>query len=125
MRRRSCVRALTCLAVGGFLISLAGCGESATSTTETAVAKSSLTTALDAWKQGKTPQDLKAGTPEIVMGDEAWDSGKKLTSYQFDGKDFDDGKNLHCTVKLQLDGVGEQAVTYVVGTTPVITIFRR
>ena len=90
----------------------------------TDVAHSSLEKALTAWIDGKKPEDLK---PEIIMGDFAWDSGKKLVSFQILTKDeTSDGTNLHIKVKRKFKTDGKESeseVLYIVGTSPVITIF--
>jgi hypothetical protein len=82
---------------------------------------------MEAWKNGKKPEDLKDGNPSIVVSDADWQAGRKLVSYKV-GAERDGGYNLHCTVDLVTtdDKGAEQPlqVTYVIGTSPVITIFR-
>jgi hypothetical protein len=84
---------------------------------------------LDAWKQGARPAALKAGSPSIIAGDYAWEAGAKLLSYEIAPTETNDGTNLHATVKLVLDGPqsgdAQGDVVYIVGTSPVITIFRQ
>ncbi len=104
---------------------LTGCGNSASDhPLDADVAHTSLEKALTAWVDGKKPAELK---PEIIMGDFAWDSGKKLVSFEILTKDeTSDGTNLHVKVKrkFQKDGKeSESEVLYIVGTSPVITIF--
>jgi hypothetical protein len=89
------------------------------------LARQSLTTALDAWKAGGKPASLKDGTPSIIVGDPTWDSGAKLTEYKL-GAERDMGANLEVTVQLTLERDGlpsTREATYVVGTSPVITVF--
>lgn len=88
------------------------------------VAHASLEKALTAWVEGKKPDDLK---PEIIMGDFTWDSGKKLVSFEIltDGESSD-GTNLHIKVNRKFNTNGKESesqVLYIVGTSPVITIF--
>lgn len=86
------------------------------------LARSSLTKALDAWVAGKKPEDLQ---PEIIMGDPAWKSGKKLISYEVKtAEEHSDGTNLHIAVARKLEGSDTPSdIVYIVGTSPVITIF--
>ena len=65
----------------------------------------------------------------IVAGDEDWSAGSKLVGYKLSDREFNDGANLHLTAELQLSSkkkkAGKTTVTYIVGTSPVITIFRK
>ena len=104
--------------VVGFCV---GCGSSAP--VDAPKAKRALVAALDAWKRGDKPDSLKP----VVVQDMDWMGGAKLVSYELgDGKD--DNLNLRCPVKLKLvDADGkevEKTVTYMVGTSPVTTVFR-
>jgi hypothetical protein len=109
-------------------ILLVGCKPQA-APTDPNVAQQSLETMLKAWKDGGKSADLKSGQPEIIAVDDDWDSGVKLKSYRSIGTPFDDGKNLHCTIELTLVTKAgreyKREIVYIVGTSPVITIFRR
>jgi hypothetical protein len=84
------------------------------------LARSSVQKAMEAWVSGKTPKELQ---PDIVIGDTAWENGKKLTSFEIVAdEETTDGSNLYIRVKRKL-GTSESRVTYIVGTTPVVTIF--
>ena len=84
------------------------------------LARSSVQKAMQAWVDGKTPTELQ---PDIVVGDPAWEQGKKLFSFEIVAdEETTDGSNLHIRVKRKL-GSSESKVTYIVGTTPVVTIF--
>jgi hypothetical protein len=91
------------------------------------VANSSLTAALDAWKQGQTPESLQQGSPSIIVVEPQWNAGAKLVSYQVLEPSTSDGSNLHVPVELELeDGAGVKSklkVQYTVGTSPKITVF--
>lgn len=105
------------IAAGTFV----GCGSSAP--VDAPKAKQALVAALDAWKRGDKPESLKP----IVVQDMDWMGGAKLVSYELgDGKD--DNLNLRCPVKLKLVGADgkdvEKTVIYMVGTSPVTTVFR-
>jgi hypothetical protein len=109
-------------------ILLVGCKPQA-APTDPNVAQQSLETMLKAWKDGGKSADLKSGQPEIIAVDDDWDSGVQLKSYRSIGTPFDDGKNLHCTIELTLVTKAgreyKREIVYIVGTSPVITIFRR
>ena len=84
------------------------------------LARSSVEKAMQAWVDGKTPKDLQ---PEIIVGDPAWEQGKKLISFEIKAnEETTDGSNLHIRVNQKV-GSSETETTYIVGTTPVVTIF--
>jgi hypothetical protein len=84
------------------------------------LARSSVQKAMQAWVDGKRPKDLQ---PDIVVGDTAWEQGKKLVSFEIKAdEETTDGSNLYIRVKRTI-GSSESNVTYIVGTTPVVTIF--
>lgn len=89
------------------------------------LARKSVETAMQAWIDGKKPVDLK---PDLIVGDPAWDAGRKLVSFQLVAeKERSDGSNLHIVVSREFrDGSGpgkKSEVTYIVGTSPVVSIF--
>ena len=112
------------LALCGALVS--GCGYSAQQLSlDEDKARESLNTALKAWQEGKKPADLKPG---IIVGDEDWNAGLALTSFKVLPDETNDGTNLHIPVELALKapaGVEQKSnVLYIVGTSPMVTIFR-
>lgn len=114
------------------LVATAGCGGSGSPGVQVDVAKTSLEKALAAWSQGKSVSSLSIDSPKIIVGDNDWESGRKLESFQFQSTPFDDGANLHVTVMLTFADDPEstrepdtEEVTYVVGTHPIVTIFRK
>jgi hypothetical protein len=111
-----------------FLVALAGCG--APSAQDLALdkdtARQSLTAFLDCWKNGGEPEALKSLSPAIIGRDTDWDNGKKLVKYTL-GAESDDGTNAHITAELVVAMGNNQSTTsveYIVGTSPVITVFR-
>lgn len=80
---------------------------------------------LTAWQSGKTVADLK---PKIIGRDSDWERGQKLESFEILKDERRDGPNLHLTVRRTLKNdagqVTQQEVAYVVGTSPVVTVFR-
>jgi hypothetical protein len=112
------------------VILAAGCGgyTAAEHRVEATTARSALEQVLDSWRQGASPESWQLKSPQIVVQDMEWRSGAKLQSFEI----LDEGEaidaNLHCRVKLKLldpkKGGSEKTVTYLVGTSPVITVFR-
>ena len=88
------------------------------------LARSSLQGALQAWVDGQSPEDLQ---PTIIMGDQGWSKGRKLRSFEIlPDEETTDGSNLYIRVKRKFvdeSGTSESKVTYIVGTSPSITIF--
>jgi hypothetical protein len=82
---------------------LTGCGESPPPETDPAKGREVLKTVLDGWVQGKTMDDLKAGSPSVVAYDPDWEAGHKLTKYELGPKDGRSGVDLLVPVKLYLD----------------------
>lgn len=103
-----------------------GCGYSARNLSlDPDLARRSCTELLDAWKGGKTVKDL---LPAITARDEDWEGGAELVAYELLPGETSDGTNLHIPVRLTLKKPkGKETktdVTYVVGTSPVVTVFR-
>ena len=107
-------------------IALTGCSRTARSLSlNQPKAREACTEFLTAWKNGKRVGDLK---PKIIGRDSDWETGKKLESFEIMKDERSDGTNLHLTVRRTLkDDAGketQQEVAYVVGTSPVVTVFR-
>ncbi len=112
----------------GVVLSLVGCSsEGKNQPLDKGTAQSSLTRFLDAWSKGEKPESLEAMSPRIVGRDSDWDAGKKLVRYTL-GATSEDGSNLHIKAELVTSAAktpeSKQTVEYIVGTSPVITIFR-
>ena len=92
------------------------------------LAKDSLHKTLESWKKGDDQAALKMESPSITVQDLDWKSGYKLLDYEIIGDGKYDDANLLCPVKLRLvDPQGNEVtrqVTYMVGTDPIITVFR-
>jgi len=123
------LRMCTC-GVGLFLLtwSLAGCGAARPQPADPEVARPALRTALDAWKDGQTPQSLQARQPPIHVADREWAGGARLVSYEIAPKDELFGSDLRCQVRLTLrDRKGKERskkATYSVGTRETLTVVR-
>ncbi len=111
------------------LVVVSGCGLKGNPYPVNAVkARELLKTAMEAWKSGKTPEEMPNGTPAIVVQDFDWMQGKKLKDYEINSQDAETGANLTSQVTLHLEdkegNTEEKAVYYVVGTSPNFTVFR-
>jgi hypothetical protein len=84
---------------------------------------------MESWKSGESIDSLRQGTPEVVVQDMEWMQGAQLVDYEILGPGEAVDANLLCKVKLDLrDATGKTAsktVTYIVGTDPVLTVFRQ
>jgi hypothetical protein len=91
-------------------------------------AREALEKTLDGWKKGDAPAALKSGTPSIVAQDLDWLAGAKLVDYRVSGDGKPMAANLHVPVTLTLKTAkGKEVkknVTYIVGTSPYLTVFR-
>lgn len=87
-----------------------------------------MTTALERWKNGDRPETLRSGGDAVTVMDPDWNGGLALASYDVLGAGESKGANLYCSVKIivrNADGQAhEKAVSYVVGTSPALTVFR-
>ena len=112
-------------------IAVAGCGARAPgsfSSGDVDQAKSKLGAALDAWKEGKTPADLRGLKPSVYVSDQDWSAGRKLAEFRIDRVEKTTGPNPNIVVVLTLDEAKGKAtkkqVVYSVTTAPAITIAR-
>lgn len=121
-----CISRLTSCLLVAFSVAVVGCEQNARSLSvnETS-ARDACKTFLTAWKEGKKAADL---APKIVGKDSDWEAGRTLESFEILPEERSDGANLFLTVKrtvkTQKGAVLEQEVGYVVGTSPVVTVFR-
>ena len=91
-------------------------------------ARSTLEAVLTSWQQGDSIDSWVSKQPQVVVQDLDWKAGYKLKAFEIleQGEAVD--ANLFCKVKLTLDDTSSkqsiQTVTYIVGTSPVRTVFR-
>ena len=117
---------LVCAVLG---LTLAGCGGPRNQPVKVDLAKATLNQVLEHWKSGGNMDDLRKRSPEIVVQEAQWTNGAKLQEFQLIGDGRAEDASWFCEVQLTLkpaDG-GEptqKSVTYVVGTAPVLTVFR-
>jgi hypothetical protein len=112
------------------LITLAGCSSGNAHAVNTTQARDALVTALDHWKKGDAPRSLSAASPSMTVQDFEWERGAKLLDYETLGDGQAKDANLSVKVKLTLAGdqpkakTVEKTVSYLVGTSPSVTVFR-
>jgi hypothetical protein len=108
------------------LLALSGCSGPAAHAVNTSKARDALVTALDHWKQGDAPRSISS----MTIQDFDWERGAKLLDYQVQGEGEARDANLSIKVKLTLAGDKpgsrqvEKTVSYLVGTSPSVTVFR-
>jgi hypothetical protein len=106
-----------------------GCsGDPRAAAVDPARAREALVQVLERWERGGRPTDLKSASPSITVQDFDWDAGARLVRFRVEGEGRDDDANLRIPVELTLRGPNgrevARRVTYVVGTSPSITVFR-
>lgn len=112
------------------LLLLAGCsgGGGRAAPVDAPRARETLKAALESWKKGETPASLKEAAPPVVVQDFDWMAGQRLVHYEVSGDGKDDDANLRIPVTLTLQAAGgkevRKKVSYVVGTSPTLTVFR-
>lgn len=111
-------------------LALAGCGTGVheSAPVDPALARDTLTRAMESWKEGESVESLQDESPAIVVQDFDWSGGMKLLNYEVIGPGKPESANLVAQVKLSLEDTAgartEKTVTYVVGTAPALTVFR-
>jgi hypothetical protein len=95
-------RLFACLAPACLV--LAGCpGNSLPPETDSDKGREVLKTVLDAWVQGRSMDDLKAGSAPVVAYDPDWEAGRRLTGYEISPTDRRAGVDLLLSVTLALE----------------------
>ena len=123
-----------CIVVLATLL-LPGCSSSSVAqAVDEPQARDALKIALDAWKKGETSQSLASSPNPMTVQDFEWDTGSKLVDYQLVDDGRADGPNLRIQVKITIIGEPakgkkeakptEKKASYVVGTSPRLTVFR-
>jgi hypothetical protein len=123
-----------CLVVLATLL-LPGCsGSSSANPVNELQARDALKVALDAWKNGESSKSLESSSTPMTVQDFEWDQGAKLVDYEIMSDGAARGPNLYVQVKLVTVGEPakgkkeakrtEKKASYVVGTSPRLTVFR-
>jgi hypothetical protein len=91
-------------------------------------ARATLAMALDAWRDGRSIDDVTNGSPPIVVADPSWKAGFKLSRYQVAETARSAGFDLKIPVELWLeDPKGkpvQEKVKYTVSVQPSRTVIR-
>ncbi len=110
-------RRLLLTTVGLICVLSSGCGsggEEIRATGSVDDAQTVIVKALDAWKAGTTAQDLAKQEPKLIVGDEDWQAGRKLTAYEFPEPGVENGGHWRIPVKLTFDKDSPVTVFYAV-----------
>jgi hypothetical protein len=91
-------------------------------------ARATLAMALDAWRDGRSIDDVTNGSPPITVADPSWKAGFKLSRYQVAETARQAGFDLRIPVELWLeDPKGkpvQEKVKYTVSVQPARTVIR-
>lgn len=81
---------------------------------------------LKEWQAGKTVAELKGASPSIVVRDEEWEAGVKLTAFEVQPEAKAEGGNWKVDVTITTNGAipGPKAAAYSVTVEPRILVFR-
>lgn len=118
-----------CLFSAIVLAFAAGCGTTEIPNSGTAAdASKMVTTVLEAWVAGKTPDDLKTGTPVINVSDVDWQEGRTLKAFKLSDSPLDNGNywRVPAVLTLSVPGRGDvqQLAAYNVTLKPSVIVGR-
>jgi hypothetical protein len=114
----------------GILVGTSGCdgpNHTPPAVADSTAAKVALETALGAWKQGVSADELASNTPPLVVADEDWLAGAQLIDFQLLTGEQTSGVSIRWPVRLTLASSGKNRTveaTYVIATSPAIHIAR-
>jgi hypothetical protein len=122
-------RRVIALAIAFAAVFLGGCsGSHWGASVDPERAREALKTTLDVWKKGDKPTDLTNNSPAITAQDLDWMGGATLVDYQVTGDGRSVEGNLYVPVTLTLKTEKgkevKKKVTYVVTTSPNLSVFR-
>ncbi|MEZ6087333.1 MAG: hypothetical protein R3C05_04750 [Pirellulaceae bacterium] len=111
------------------LLVIPSCGPRRAAPVDADLAEQTLLRVLETWKSGGTISQLRSADQPVVVQDASWTEGKTLESYTLVGDGWVEDANLFQDVELTFaPEAGRRSVpkrvTYVIGTDPVITVFR-
>jgi len=127
---RAFLRSLGTIIPLAMFITALGCGRSqqVAAPVDAVQARKTLEAVLSDWQSGGTPEAWQQKSPKVVVQDFDWAGGAKLSTFEILGPGEVRDANLYCQVKivaaLPTQSATPRTVTYVVGTDPVLTIFR-
>ncbi len=118
----------TCLGMLAVFMNSGCSGPARASAVDAPRAREALKTALDHWKSGDDLKSLQDSGGPLVAQDFEWAAGAKLLDYEILNERNEEA-NLRFQVKIKLGPQGkgkavEKKASYVVGTSPSVTVFR-
>jgi hypothetical protein len=117
-----------CILMALCLGPLLGCSKGPAGPADIDKAGPALRTALEAWKDGKTPQELAGQSPSIVMNEDDWREGKRLLDYRMEEAGALQGRQVVWWAQIKLEGKGgrpeSRRAKYLIDTTPRLVIVR-
>lgn len=127
--QKAVLRSAAVLVCAALWFSVSGCGPRRAKAVNVELAKTTLIKVLDHWKSGGKINDLQDASPKIVVQELNWTNGKTLQDFALIGEGWAEDANWYCEVELTFapkdgDESATKKVTYVVGTDPVLTVFR-
>ena len=110
----------------GLLMVHIGCGKPADirPTGDANAAKQALTQTLEAWKAGKTVEQLKEQTPSVIFVDDGQRAGKQLTAFTISKEPELGGSHWRVYTELTVAGENPEPVCYAVTLGSPISILR-
>ncbi len=106
---------------------LPACSRSVDPPVDSADAEKALRTGLEAWKGGKSQDDLEKGRPSVIMNEDDWRAGKRLLDFAMLEGALS-GRQVRWRVRITLEGKDgkpvERVATYIIDTTPRVVIVR-
>ncbi|QDV54908.1 hypothetical protein Mal33_08740 [Rosistilla oblonga] len=117
------------LLIGSVIASIGCSGYSpAEHRVDTNVAHDTLQRVLSQWQQGRSSEDCLAMQPPVIVQDMDWKSGTQLDAFEIVAPGEARDANYYCEVTLSLHSSDSpprsKKVVYLVGTSPVLTVFR-
>jgi hypothetical protein len=118
----------TFVCLGGML--LVGCngGRFEAPTLDEDLARVTLQSALESWQRGDSQDALQELSPPVTAADPDWMTGLKLLKYEIvdEGQEVDGRLVSHVKLTLQDErgGQAEKSVSYLVNTSPGLTVLR-
>jgi hypothetical protein len=107
---------------------LLGCGQGAGEPADLEQAGPALRTALEAWKDGKSQEDLANQSPSILMNEDDWRMGKRLLDFKMEDQGSLFGRQVVWKTQIKLQDPNgkteDRRATYVIDTTPRLVIVR-
>jgi hypothetical protein len=105
-----------------------GCGPTSPAVSDIDAATKLLNSTFESWKSGQPGPTLRYVFPPVYVSEEMWDEGFLLSDFTIDGAGEVYGTNVRLRVTLngkKKDGAAvNRQVTYLVTTTPALTIAR-